>query len=249
MNQSDIILIYQLGKVGSSSVYSTLKDIYGDERLIQLHFLSEKFKERSRGLEKYKWHRQQINKVEQLRKASGEARIKIISLVREPVGRNISDLFQNPGNYLASGQTLATTDLDDLIRIYKEKNSYDYTLNWFEQEFLPYTGVDVYQHDFNQSAGYTVFSEREYDILIMKMESLNNCFQRAFFDLLGIQVEALVISNESDFKATSRISKQLKQRIHFSESELDSVYSSQYVQHFYGDSIAALKEKWIKRVH
>jgi hypothetical protein len=246
MQEPDILLIYQLGKVGSSTVYATLKQIYGSERLIHLHFLSDRFKRRAAGLAKYEWHLGQIKRVERLRNENPSSRIKIISLVREPIGRNVSDLFQNPQNYLEKGESLGSTHVDKLIRIYKQKNSYDYTLNWFDNEFRPYTGVDVYQHSFDHSQGFAIFSQQEFDILIIKMESLNSCYKRAFSEFLNLELTELTISNESNSKDTSQLSKQLKSRIRFSEDELSEAYSSKYAQHFYRDDISLLTKKWLK---
>jgi hypothetical protein len=233
MDKNSLILIYQMGKVGSSTLFATLQDILGEESLIQLHFLSESFKARASGHARYKWHLDQIVRVEQFRRAYPEKRIQIITLVREPVARDISSFFQNPHQFLGPGDSLDNIEVDELIRIYKEKNNYNYTLNWFDKEFKTYTGIDVYKKGFRPETGYTIFQEDEYDVLLLAMEHLSQCFQQALHEFLGIRVGCLITANESKNKKYSALSAAFKDRIRFPEEELRNIYNSKYVSAFY----------------
>lgn len=246
MNKKNLILIYQLGKVGSSSLYKTLVDISTGFEVIQLHFLSEKFQNRAFNQERYEWHLGQIKAVENYRDQHPDRKVKVISLVREPVGRNISDLFQNPKYYLDEGQSLQNISVNDLIDKFKKNNSFDYTLNWFDNEFKEYTGIDVYDYPFDKEKGYSIFSANNFEILILQMEALNRVYKTVLSDFLGVSVAQLNLANQSAKKSSGYLASQLKEKITFSQQSLTSVYSSRYVKHFYSEEdINSFTRKWM----
>jgi hypothetical protein len=245
MSYNSIVLIYQLGKVGSSTVYTTLKDVFGDETVIHIHFLSESFKKRAEGLEKYNWHINHIKKVENLKSKNTQSRIKIVSLAREPVARNISGIFQNLENYLPNNGRIDDVNVDELIEMYKNKNNYNYTQNWFDDEFKEYTGVDIYKWKFDTNKGFTIINTKNYDILLLTLESINRSYKEAFKKFFGININKLHLSNESSKKNSAELNRQLKQKISFSIEELNEVYSSKYVKHFYEkNAIEKFISKW-----
>jgi hypothetical protein len=117
---SQILLVYQMGKVGSTTVTETLTREFGADKVIQAHFLSDHFKQRAAGQNKYKWHLQQIERVEHLMRKKQQKRIKLITLVRDPVSRNVSDFFQNPQNYLPLGADIADLTDGQLLVLYSK---------------------------------------------------------------------------------------------------------------------------------
>jgi hypothetical protein len=248
MNQN-IVFVYQPGKVGSSTVNATILQHLDPERVVHLHFLSKDFKKRAQGKAAYKWHMEQIDKAEKLRQENPGKAIKIISLVRDPVSRNISDFFQNPQNYLECGQSIESADVDELVQIYKRKNSYKYILNWFDNEFARYTGIDVYSHPFAQQHGFSRFNENNYDVLIIRVEDLDGVFDVALGEFLGIDVAGLKEENRKDIESGSVLYRQFRNRIEFPRRELEEVYSSRYSKHFYEDEREKLIRKWMAPSH
>jgi len=239
-----IVFIYQPGKVGSSTVYATLLHYLPPEDIVQLHFLSEDFKKRVKGNPKFKWHVDQIMKAEKLRDENPKLRIKIICLVRDPISRNISDLFQNPQNYLADGQELEGSSIGQMLEIYQRSNSYDYILNWFDREFARYTGIDVYNHAFDQLSGYSIFRDNGYDVLILRMEDLDRSLGIALTEFLGIDASSLQSANRASSRRTSPLYEQFREKISFSKQELEEVYCSKYAKHFYESDREKLMQKW-----
>jgi len=239
-----IVFIYQPGKVGSSTVYATLLRYLPPEDIVQLHFLSEDFKNRVRGNPKYKWHIDQTMKAEKLRAENPTLTIKIISLVRDPVSRNISDFFQNPQNYLEDGQELEGLSIGQMLKIYQKNSSYDYILNWFDKEFSRYTGIDVYKHAFDQLSGYSIFSDKDYDVLILRMEDLDRSLGVALREFLGIDASSLQDANRASSRRTSALYEQFRGKISFSKQELEEVYSSKYAKQFYESDREKLMQKW-----
>ncbi len=94
------VLIYQMGKVGSSTVYETVKAMGLDCSISHIHFLSDS------GISKAEYafmnsKSKQIpmhlirSKILKRHLNLKSDKIKIISLTRDPVSRIISDVFQN----------------------------------------------------------------------------------------------------------------------------------------------------------
>lgn len=96
------VFIYQMGKVGSSSVYKTLKAEGLRQQIFFVHFLSNdlySYKDFliNAGMNPVSYH---IELGIALRRTilsrRDNLRYKIISMVRDPIARQISDIFQNP---------------------------------------------------------------------------------------------------------------------------------------------------------
>ena len=121
------VINYTMGTVGSSTLFYTLKTKLLFSRVFHAHFLSEP------GL-KLRMNRPQhvrnIRKAEIIQnyvKKHPAKRRKFISLVREPVSRNISDVFQNPQNYIKDKQ-ITELAVDELMAEFDRKD-YRYTLD------------------------------------------------------------------------------------------------------------------------
>ncbi|ETR67840.1 MAG: Glycosyl transferase family 2 [Candidatus Magnetoglobus multicellularis str. Araruama] len=95
------IFIYQMGKVGSSTIKKSLNNTNLSNYIEQVHFLSwpaiqsieNDYIKQNKPVPSHI----RIGKVlrQQIDQSLGRIRFKIISLVRDPVARDISDVFQN----------------------------------------------------------------------------------------------------------------------------------------------------------
>jgi hypothetical protein len=94
------IIVYQMGKVGSTSVLKMLQNAGQHERCIQLHMLSERL-DRSKTLHQkkgkpYPLHLHESEYVTKNLAKFPDRLINIIALVRDPIARQVSNIFQNP---------------------------------------------------------------------------------------------------------------------------------------------------------
>ena len=95
------VLIYQMGKVGSSTVKQSLLKTAIKNPLFYVHYLSWKsihsvenyFANKSMAPPSHIQYSKIVRQLIDLYK--GQIRFKIVSLVRDPVARNISSTFQN----------------------------------------------------------------------------------------------------------------------------------------------------------
>lgn len=147
-------LIYQCGKVGSSTMRETLS--YYKVDCLQVHILYPE----NIFFEDMRYDYSLCNKL--LKKSP----IRIITMVREPISRNISAFFQH-NNYSDS------MDIEDQVIDYLDKLSLENRpFSWFAFEFEKFTGIDIYQHRFNRDQGYLVIKKEGMEILCLQMEKM-----------------------------------------------------------------------------
>ena len=256
----DKIVIYQMGKVGSTSIQFSLESRKLEIPVFHIHYLNpvnmrriEKIyrKNWSKGERPaHLWQSEYLNR----RKDTGLTgeKWKVISLVRDPVSRNVSSFFQvlylqENYHYLKNiGQRSLDEVTDDVIRLFFDQfPDHDIPLQWFDTEMMQVLGVDVYRHVFPKDKGYVVIPGAKWDIMLIRLESLNNCASDAFKDFLGLDGFSVVDSNVGESKDYADLYNAFKKKLCFPEEYLEKMYSSKMVKHFYTeDEIAIFKNKW-----
>jgi len=182
----DTIFIYQMGKVGSTTLEHSLPNA------IHVHAFYSKnhiCPVRQKGLAKFGFS-YFIARVEQelysylLRKAfKSRRKTKIVTLVREPQARNLSLFFHDLDAYLFAAHTNCVNTrekplltrcqkTDMLLDVFDCEFDHHYALNWFDVEFFPMTGVDVYSHPFDAGKGYALIAEKGIELLCLRTDML-----------------------------------------------------------------------------
>lgn len=174
------VVVYTMGKVGSSTVSTSLKK--ANIACLDIHFW---VKERilaglasdleNSELEFIPEHL--LDSILAHNALRRQGRIKVITLVRNPIMRNISAVFQNlPPS--------ASNDFDLILqrlRNYPVRTP-DY---WFEKDFIPMTGIDVFGAKLARESDHFRFETDRFDVLLLKLESSDETKRR----LLGEFVE------------------------------------------------------------
>ncbi len=106
--------------------------------------------------------------------------LKIISLIREPIGRNISAVFQNlPKRLLKDPEAVLTR-----LRNY----SINLPDNWFDRDFRAVTGIDALNMEHDRSADQFRLASEGFDVLIMKMDIPDERKSTILSDFIGRSV-------------------------------------------------------------
>jgi hypothetical protein len=268
------ILIFNMGKVGSKSVRLSLENRPGlGSQVYHAHYLT---RERQREAEaKRKKHfrtsrhaylrRAWLNEflLEEYEKSTPEKRWKLVTLTREPVGRNLSTLFENlllkkldDGRFEIRSDyydidvpiILGIENTDELTRLFMEKVRHDSPLDFFDRELKAVFGIDVYAREFPKAKGYDIYEGRNCDLLLIRLESLNACHQEALAAFLGIPDFRLTDTNIGAEKDYAPLYKSLKEAIVLPEEYLDKLYGSKYTRHFYTEAeIEKFRSKWERK--
>jgi hypothetical protein len=260
---SKILIIYQMGKVGSSTVHASLKDKLNDFQIYKIHDLSPDTLVIDERLYKRKWRKSRTKKdvpfhhwesqflSKFLNCQSHGKLIKIITLVRDPIARNISSFFQTlEMEYQLSYEDLLKSNdpikMDVLLDLFVNKvKNHEYPLHWFDNEMKRYFGIDVFDHPFPKERGYKIIKSNKIEFLIIKLECLRDNGESAFEKFLNLEKFEFTNDNVSQNKLYSFLYNDFKKNIVLPDSYINSMYKSKYVNHFYSeDEIIEMKKKW-----
>ena len=258
-NKSTIILIHQMGKVGSSTVESSLREFNLRTPIYKTHYLNEDTV-KTMWNDKVKLHKKPLKKHYLANKYISrmltnpefrENKLNIITLVREPVICNISRFFHSIEDFIPNfykNIEKGVIQNDEIIDVFINVFPYhSWNLEWFDKEVKNVFGIDVYSKPFDKLEGFQIFNEKNVDLLLLKLESLNNCSRKAFRQYLGINNFAIVNSNVAKDKPYEKPYREFIKSIEFPKSYLDKMYCHKYTQHFYSESeIAEFRNRWSK---
>jgi hypothetical protein len=264
------LLVYQMGKVGSSTIVRSLNALGIDRPIYHPHFLTreriaqtEADRRQFLGTERYAYLKRPwlyAFLVKQLDKGLRGGKWKVVSLTREPVSRNLSVFFENleiksvddgrryeiSSHYYRIAPTIIELNrLNVLSALFFEKVNHDSPDQFFEKEIKGVLGVDVFDRAFPTSQGYCIYEGAVADILVLRLEDLNRVAGQAFFEFMGIADFELLNTNVGSEKHYAALYNAFKAYVHLPEAYLNRMYRSRYVRHFYADAqIEAFRQKW-----
>ncbi len=254
--EDDFVLIYQMGKVGSSSIEKSLDNYQIPNYHIHTFDDYEEFKMYKNSADVAKFfdptkrvgYRFLLN---QRRKTLvNRKNLKIITLVRDPVATVLSRFFQDLHIQFIEGKKNEAIhkDMDatykHLVDAFEHNLNYHYFSDWFDDEMKRNFKVNLLQEDINNQQAAFIYKKDNLDILLIKCEQLNEC-EDTLSEFLDIEAFELKNSNEAKNKWYSEIYKDFKSKYDF--TKLFFLYDLPLYQHFYSPTeIESFKTKWNK---
>lgn len=254
------ILVYQMGKVGSSSIVKSLNALKVDRPVYHVHFLNLRNIERAQEtLRSIYGRKHSVNRwalyesrfvVKHLIRESGRG-LKVISLVRDPVARNLSSFFQNIDIFIPNCETLYNSGrigVQEITEQYFAKfHEHELPLTWFDEEMESVFGIDIY------SAKPVSSAERVYmcrngkvELLVMRMEDIDDVAENAVRRFLHVNEFRLEQANVGNKKTYGRIYAEFRKQIKLPGSYLSKMYDSRYARHFYSsEEIESFRRRWL----
>lgn len=274
--EKDALLVYTVGKVGSTAVADSLRSSGLDLQILQLHWLVPEHLERDDALYRKRARKHRGTLLERRfwpgylwlgecmarrvrRPPRNGGPWRIVTLVRDPVARNVSSFFQNlepffdfdlSGAIATQGEQrvveqLITLFLDSYLGESIASQHDGDPLTWFDEELKAVFDVDVYARRSPAERGYDICRSQRAEVLLIRMEDLARCAQAAFRDFLGLESVTLRRRNVGDDKDYSDVYKRFLETIRFPASYLDRLYESKYARHFYTDAeLTAFRARW-----
>jgi hypothetical protein len=207
---------------------------------------------------RYVWLGQQLSGA--IRSAPAGTVWDVVTLVRDPVRRNVSSFFQNlelmfdfwPADELKSRSAgdVAARLVELFVDSYiagKSPVEYDDgdPLTWFDEELKPVFGVDVFATPFPVSQGYEIYGGPSSRVLLLRLEDLDRVANAAFKDFLGAGLSRVVRRNDASDKVYADLYRRFRQLLKLPSQYLDRMYSSRYSRHFYtAEELASLRCCW-----
>lgn len=229
--KSDIpVLVYQMGKVASASVTKSLLRYYPGV-VLKAHYFDPDHKDWRVG-RLYRWV------------IEGANPIRIISLTREPIGRNVSLFFQNFEKYTGVPYHKANYSLEELREFFLEKFPTRRPGHWFDNHIKNNFGIDVYVNPFPE-CGYATYNHKNIRLLIIRSELNDNEKVKVIRDFLGLNEFQLINRNIGAQKAYASAYEDFKRKVKLPLYYVDEMCKSKYFNHFYDqDTIDNVKQKW-----
>ncbi len=228
------LLIYQMGKVGSSSVYYSAKKTYPGY-VMHLHNFNDANKNYK--IKTFKdWGCQ------------NKRPIKIISLTREPVGRNVSAFFQNLEKITDDTGIPENISAESLQKLFLDNNkmNHDEPLTWFDDNLLKDFEIDIYKSPFPIS-GWQIVKNGNTEVLIIKSEIEDSIKEAIIRTFLVDNTFKLELHNLGNTKGYAMLYNAFLTKIKLPATYLDRLLLSKYCTHFYNAAEReSVRERWIE---
>lgn len=267
------VLVYQMGKVGSSSIRNSLL-LHGVRPVLHFHsFLPVRdFDAATAPVDDA--HRDDLRKeIAQERRAFASATSRqrldmryrewaynrrpyrwfvvdkrpadVITLVRDPVAANISMFFQLFERYTGRQYAPGRFSTAELVRTFRATYPHARPLTWLDAELKAHLGIDVYGTPFDREKGRAVIERANFRLLVLKCESADDAKRAALEEFLGLEGLELVRSNAAKGKDYAAQYRDFTRHMLFDEAFLDGMYRSKYARHFYDeDELARFRARW-----
>jgi len=242
-----------MGKVGSSAVVEAIartgRPVFHIHRMEAGHLQRMRDERQALG-----WHNPPIPSHDRLGLMLREKviargrRAKIVTLVRDPIARNLSSYFEHLDAIWQTPDAHQAIPLDRLITGFFERYPHHDPLTWFDEEMKPVLGIDLYDHPFSPDGHLTVHTDR-FDLLILKSEATSDIKQTALSHFLGSDI---VVSEANATRLTRKggVYAEFLSAIRFSPVYIDKMLNARYARHFYGgEEREALRRKYHHGVH
>lgn len=246
MMQFDTILIWQPGKVGSTSIAKSLeKEGIHYSHLHCLSFVNwlDIKIHNSYGIQHH-WENKPIKRSEIIQNSE---KVKIISLVRDPIARSIADYFEGLGRLYCKYEDTNVDifqDINNFIEMEAGVGDSGYIFEWFDHEIKEFLDIDIYQYDFDKEKGYQVISEDNIEILLIKTEKLTSC-EEILGQFVGVEGFKLIQDNVGNQKIYKFAYDEVKQKINIPDDIIDFYYNgNKCMDHFYTENE---KKEFIKK--
>lgn len=244
------VLIYQMAKGASTTVLEALKR--AGLNAFQVHFINPESARRlraslrERGLSLLRMDVDLIGQAIHRGIIRPGVEAKVINLVREPVGRNVSAYFQVLDTLWKTERAHEKISPERLIEGFHEKFGHDRALNWFDDEFKPVLGVDVYEHEFPRDSRCLRLGRGPYDILLMRVDLDDRSKERHLSEFLGVEGIELRPANVGAQKPYAAAYREFLRALRLSEEYVDRMLGSRYARHFFtAEERRALRSKWL----
>ena len=222
------ILIYSLGKAGTSAVYDSMR-FKKSLQVIHLHYL----KSTSMTHEKYAVF-EPVRRKKAIRFLN-DGGCLIINVIRDPFSRAISSVIQNYYLYHSESDFVAAVI----------KNAESISLDWWDSEFKKNMDWDIYNFDFDREKGYSIYDLRNNNrLLVLKQETLRSNGEKVISQFVKENIQLRRVNISEKKKVKLKFNETIK-NLRFPKENINNILSSKFINHFYTDQEKLkLQKKW-----
>lgn len=240
------IFVYTIGKTATSSIIEPVRkwaNLQGIPYFDGHTLFNESVNKNQDGI----WY----EGVEIFRNALKENRlknVKIISAIREPIGREYSSFFQNLHKFWNRPYEGERYPPEELWKANIRSKRGKWCLDWFDNEMLANFNIDVYSRPWPER-GYDFFQSKKADLLLMRHDLDNKLKDILIEDFIGAPRGSIKIENKNTAKDKwyNWLVEPIKQ-IPLPKEYCDFMLDSKYTNHFFSREKEILREKYQEKV-
>ncbi|MGH0030088.1 MAG: putative capsular polysaccharide synthesis family protein [Myxococcota bacterium] len=256
------VLVYQMAKVGSSTVEATLRALDPPRRpCLKVHFLSEEGARRERAYDRQRggplyvsyYGALAVRLGARLRRLGGALRLPVISLVRDPIAREVSGLFQIPDfREVSLRDRDGALDPTRIVEYLEERlasgGAAGAAERWFDEELRRVFDVDVFAEPFPRERGWDVRRSRSARVLLLRTEDLDRTLGPALARFLDLPKEpAVVRANERSASPDAAAYAEVRSRLRLHPALVDEIYAQRLPRHFYDAAMLdGFRRRWAR---
>jgi Putative capsular polysaccharide synthesis protein len=253
------VLVYQMAKVGSETVARSLQQADPERPVFHVHFLSPDMLSDAGALHAqskghfglpYDMHLGRAL-AERIQALGRSLHVQIVTLVRDPIAREVSGLFQTPEFAPIAlrdrhGHYDVERTLDFLENTLSAADACHYVHNWFDRELRATFGIDVFDAPFPKEQGWTVLRNERARALVLRMEDLDRTLGPALAAFLGLDAEPQMISrNVRSERPEGGDYRAVLAALRLPRHVCERIYSHRFSRHFYSDAmLAEFTKRW-----
>ena len=238
----DPILVYTIGKTGSTSVVKTIDG--AGRPAWQMHGLqasaidereTEVETQRPRHMPRHLWVSQHFRH----RLPTPERPWDVITLTRDPLAHSVSSFFQS-----AVRRRYTEFDATEMLAKYLAEHDVYRALNWFDDELMRFLGIDVYEHPFTPGQPLLI-QMPTVRLLLLRREDLDTVGPKALSEFAGVKIDQMAHANVGDQKLYADAYQRFRANALLPRDLVEKMYGSRYARHFYSEEeIARFKMAW-----
>ena len=235
-------VVYTMGKVASTSVTTALEAAGLHSH--QIHHLDKKIliALAKPFIENSDLPKRHISQAMAYRRdyLSRRENFIFISLVRDPIARNLSAFFENLD---AKPEKISEEpDADVLFAHFMKDYPHAIPLTWFDREFGDQLGIDVFSTPFDTGRKYLYLKNRK--TLLMRADCPDDLKSRILSDVFDRKIKVGQKNDGADKDYADRYAG-VKKRTRFSAEFVNQIYDSKFCRHFWTTAeIGQMKRRW-----
>lgn len=242
------IVIYTMGKVGSLSLHHSIKAA-GEPTVFHIHTMQQsKIDWEYEACRAKGWwpDSRSPGALLQQHHQAGHP-LKIVTLVREPIERNLSGFFEVFPFYMGCPATDFTGEEPALLANFLEFLPHTYPLQWLDVELKAQTGLDVYATPFDPAQGYQHYQHEQLELLLLRLDLPDAKKTSLLQDFLNIPHLQLQRHNAAHQKPYAATYQRFKEHIQLPKSYITELLNAAYTKHFYSEAERQqFLERWTK---
>lgn len=252
------VLIYQMGRVASQTLNDTIRACLPGVPVYHVHWLNPDNIARAEARVRKHYGlivKRHLLVSRRLRRFIDRQGLEghewlVVTMVRDPVARNLSEFFLDLDKYYFPGifeQPVTSEKLDEIAEHFSSRFDHLCRCHWFEEELQSVFNIDVLSEPFDHKQGFQYVERGGVRVLVLRQEDMPENIKRGVRVLTRVEPGEILQRHVSGKGRNAHVYRALRQRVALASDVLDQVYSCPWVRHFYTrEEIDQMRKSWQK---